>query len=78
MALAALDGWARYGTIRAKDAAVPWFWAQCLSALAAGVEELAGIDGHGFALGEAAVWTGEDGFNCTGVHGAWLSVGSFH
>jgi len=59
---------ALHRTEGAEDAAVTRLGAQHRSAVAAFVEKLAGIRGHGFLLGEAAIRAGQDGFEDDGTH----------
>jgi hypothetical protein len=56
-----LDRWALHGTVGAEDAAVAGPGAQDRIAIAALVEELAGVRRHGFLACEPALRAGEHG-----------------
>jgi len=59
---------ATYRAVGAEDAAVAGLGTQHRSAVAAFIEELAGIRGHGFLLGETAIRAGQHGLEDDGVH----------
>lgn len=65
--------WALDRPERAEHAAIARFGAQQYLAVGALVEELAGIDGHGLALGKSALRARENGLVNNTVHGSGRS-----
>jgi len=63
-----LDRRALHRTERAKHAAVPRIGAQQRLAIETLVEELAGVRGHGFQLGEAVMRASQNGFKNDSIH----------
>jgi hypothetical protein len=64
-----LNRWARHRAIRAEHAAIALPWMQRRAAADTFVEELAGINRHGFRFGGSAMRAGDNAFK---DHGAYL------
>ena len=55
-------------TVRAKNAAIAFFWFEQGSAGLAFIEKQAGIGRHGFRFGMPAMWAGDRRFKNYGIH----------
>jgi hypothetical protein len=64
-----LNRWARHRAIRAEHAAIALLWTQRRASADTFVEELAGINRHGFRFGGSAMRAGDNAFK---DHGAYL------